>query len=70
MVPSLLAGLVGCYVIELDMIMRGTFRSEVSVPLVITCAETTTTCMRDDVIIINVRVAISVWPVAVVERKA
>ena len=68
-IPSLLASLVRCCIIELDMIVRGMLGSEVSVPLIITCAEITTVCMRDDVIIVNVQVVISVWPVAVIERK-
>ena len=68
-IPSLLAGLIGCCIIKIDMIVRGMLGSEVSVPLIITCAEITTVCMRDDVIIVNVQVVISVWPVAVIERK-
>ena len=66
---SMLAGHIRCYEIKLNMIVWGMLGSEVSVPLIITCAEITTVCMRDDVIIVNVQVVISVWPVAVIERK-
>jgi hypothetical protein len=66
-IPSMLAGLVGCCVIELDVIVRRTLGSELSVPLIITCAEITTACMRGDVIIVSVQAAISVWPVTIVE---
>ena len=70
MILCLLAGLIRCCLIKLDMIMRGMLRSEVSIPLVITCAEVTTMCMRDDVIIVNVCVVNSMWLVTVIERKA
>jgi hypothetical protein len=66
-IPSMLADLIGCYVIELDMIVRRTLGSELSVPLVITCVEITTACMRGDVIIVNIQAAISIWPVTIVE---
>jgi hypothetical protein len=42
----MLAGLVGCCVIELDVIVRRTLGSELSVPLIITCAEITTAYAR------------------------
>jgi hypothetical protein len=52
------------------MIVGGMFGSDVPIPLVIIRIEITTACMRDDVIIVNIRVVTSMWPVAVVERKA
>jgi hypothetical protein len=35
----------------------------------IVCTEIATACMRDDVIIVNVRAVNSMWPVTVIERK-
>ena len=46
------------------------FGGDVPIPLVIVCTEIATACMRDDVIIVNVHVVNSMWPITVVERKA
>ena len=50
--------------------MGRTFVGHVPVPLVIVRTEIATTCMRDDVIIINIHVVNSMWLVVVIERKA
>lgn len=65
----MLAGLIRHYVIKLRMIMRGAFGSEVTIPLIITCAEGETTCMQADVTIVDIYVVISMWPIAVIERE-
>jgi hypothetical protein len=52
------------------MIMGGTFRCDIPVPLVIIHTEVATACRQDDVIIVNIWVPTSTWLVTVVERKA
>ena len=51
---GLLAGLIRRYIIKLNMIVGGTLRCDIPVPLVIIHTEEATTCMRDDVIIVNI----------------
>jgi hypothetical protein len=48
----------------------GTFGGDVPVALVIIRTEIATTCMRDDVIMVNIHVVNSMWLEAVIERKA
>ena len=69
MILGLLAGLVRRCIIKLDMIVGGTFGCDIPVPLVIVHTEVATACMRDDVIIVNIRMASSTCPVTVEERK-
>jgi hypothetical protein len=69
MISGLLAGLIRCYIIKLKIIMRRTLEGDVPVPLLIICVEVATTCMRDDVFIVNIRVVNSTWPVAVIEAE-
>ena len=61
MIPGLLASLIRCCIIKLEMIVGGVFGSEVPIPLVIICTEIATACVRDDVIIVNICVLISMW---------
>ena len=61
MILGLLASFVRCCIIKLDMIMGATFGGDVPIPLVIICTEIATACVRDDVIIVNICVLISMW---------
>jgi hypothetical protein len=65
MIPGLLAGLVRRCIFELDMIMGGTFGCGIPISLMIVHTKVATACMQDDVIIVNIRVASSTWPITV-----
>jgi hypothetical protein len=39
--PSLLAGFIRCCIIKLEVIVRGTFRGEIPISLIVACAEVT-----------------------------
>jgi hypothetical protein len=61
---GLLAGLVRCCIIVLDMIVGECSGVIYPFPSIVH-TEVATACMQDDVIIINIRVASSMWSVIV-----
>jgi hypothetical protein len=69
MIPGLLAGLYKVLHNQTRNDHRGMFGGDVPIPLMIVCTEMATACLRDDVIIVNVRAVNSMWPVMVIERK-
>jgi len=69
-IPSVLAGFVRRCIIKLKVIVRRMFRGEIPISFIIACAEVIAACMRDDVIIVDIRVIISTRLVAVIEKVA
>jgi hypothetical protein len=69
MILGMLASLVRCCIIKLKIITRRKLGGDVPVPLMTICSEVATTCMRDDVIIVNICMVNSTWLVAVIERR-